>query len=145
LDPTSEDGRLTLLSYVWADQSGRLQMLRNALAVASRLPVRVEAAPAADWLAARLADTRERVATVVYHSIVMQYLEAAEKERLREVFAEAGARASSTAPLARLTLEPGGEEAHLRLTTWPGGAERLLATSGYHGRPVRWLWPGGSP
>jgi hypothetical protein len=128
---------------VWADHSGRLRLLQDALAVASRLPVRVEAAPAADWLAARLADTRGRGATVVYHSIVMQYLDAAEKERLREVFA--GARASKSAPLARLALEPGGEEAHLTLTTWPGGAERLLATSGYHGRPVRWLWPGRSP
>ena len=145
LDPASEDGRLTLPSNGLAHQSRGLWMLREALAVASRLPVRVEAAPAADWLAARLADTRGRCATVVYHSIVMQYLEAAEKDRLRDVFAEAGARASRTAPLARLALEPGGEEADLTLTTWPGGAERLLATSGYHGRPVRWLWPGRSP
>lgn len=141
LDPGSEEGRLTLLSYVWADQRGRLRLLRDALAVASRYPVRVEAAPAADWLAARLADTSTGAATVVYHSIVMQYLDAAEKERLGEVFAEAGTRASRTAPLARLTLEPGGEEAELRLTTWPGGDERPLATSGYHGRPVRWRWP----
>ena len=130
---------------MWADQGGRLRLLRDALAVAPLVPVQVEAAPAADWLAARLADTRGRGATVVYHSIVMQYLDAAEKERLLDVFAEAGARASRTAPLARLALEPGGEEAHLRLTTWPGGAERLLATSGYHGRLIRWLWPGRSP
>jgi hypothetical protein len=141
LDPTSEEGLLTLLSYVWADQRGRLRLLRDALVVASRLPVGVEAAPAADWLAARLADKRGGRATVVYHSIVMQYLDVAENERLGEVFAEAGSRASRTAPLARLALEPGGEEAELRLTTWPGGEERLLATSGYHGRPVRWRWP----
>jgi hypothetical protein len=138
LDPISEEGRLTLLSYVWADQRGRLQLLRDALAVASGFPVRVEAAAAADWLAARLAIAGEGTANVVYHSIVMQYLDAAERERLDEVFAEAGARSSRTAPLARLALEPGGEEAELRLTTWPGGEERLLATSGYHGRPVRW-------
>ena len=141
LDPTSEEGRLTLLSYVWADQRGRLRLLRDALAVAAGFPVRVEAAPAADWLAARLADTSAGTATVVYHSIVMQYLDAAEKERLREVFAEAGSRATRTAPLTRLALEPGGEEAELRLTTWPGGGERFLATSGYHGRPVRWRRP----
>ena len=141
LDPTSEDGRLTLLSYVWADQRGRLRLLQDALAAASRHPVQVEAAPAADWLAAQLADTSTGKATVVYHSIVMQYLDTAEKERLGQVFAEAGTRASSTAPLARLALEPGGKEAELRLITWPGGEERLLASSGYHGRPVRWQWP----
>lgn len=80
------------------------------------------------------------MATVVFHSIVMQYLDVDEKERLRGIFEEAGARASQTAPLARLALEPGGEVAELRLTTWPGGEERLLATSGYHGRPIHWLW-----
>ena len=138
LDPTGEEGRLTLLSYVWADQRWRLQLLRDALAAAPGLPVRVEAAAAAAWLAARLANAREGIATVVYHSIVMQYLDAAERERLDEIFTEAGARASQTAPLARLALEPGGEEAELVLTTWPGGEECLLATAGYHGRPVRW-------
>lgn len=141
LDPGSEEGRLTLLSYVWADQRERLRLLEAALAVASRLPVRVEAASAADWLAARLAHPREGRATVVFHSIVTQYLDAAEREKLLRVFQKAGARASRTAPLAHLALEPGGDEASLRLTTWPGGAERLVAASGYHGRPVRWLWP----
>jgi hypothetical protein len=140
LDPADGESRTTLLSYVWADQRRRLQLLREALSAATRLPVRVEASPAADWLAARLADTRRDMATVVFHSIVMQYLDADEKERLRGVFEEAGSRANQTAPLARLALEPGGEVAELRLTTWPGGAERLLATSGYHGRPSRWLW-----
>ena len=139
LDPASEADRLTLLSYVWADQRGRRRLLEKALAVASRLPIRVEAVPAADWLTARLARPREGRATVVFHSITMQYLDVPEKERLRGIFEEAGARASRIAPLGRLALEPGGDKAELRLTTWPGGAERLLATSGYHGRPVRWL------
>lgn len=49
LDPTDEEGRMTLLSYVWADQRGRLRLLREALAAAARLPVRLEEAPAADW------------------------------------------------------------------------------------------------
>jgi hypothetical protein len=53
--------------------------------------------------------------------------------------AVAGARATDSAPLARLALEPGGELAHLRLTLWPGGEERLLAEAGYHGDPVRWV------
>jgi hypothetical protein len=139
LDPAAEGDRLTLLSYVWADQLGRLRLLQDALVAAARLPVRVEAAQAADWLAAQLSDTRTGIATVIFHSIVMQYLDTGERERLGGVFEEAGLRAGRTAPLARLALEPGGEMAELRLTTWPGSEERLLATSGYHGRPVRWL------
>ena len=141
LDPGSEEGRLRLLSYVWADQRERLRLLEAALEVASQATVRVAAASAADWLATQLTRLHEGRSTVVFHSILMQYLDVAEKERLRGVFEEAGARASRTAPLARLALEPGSDEAELRLTTWPGGTERLLATSGYHGRPVRWVGP----
>jgi hypothetical protein len=141
LDPSSEEGRLTLLSYVWADQRERLRLLESALAVARRTPVSVEAGSAADWLAPRLTRPHEGTATVVFQSIVAQYLDVAEKERLRRVLYEAGARASRTAPLAHLALEPNGDQAALMLTTWPSGAERLVATSGYHGRPVHWLWP----
>jgi len=36
-------------------------------------------------------------------------------------------------------MEPGGEQAEVRLTLWPGGSERLIASAGFHGRPVRWL------
>jgi hypothetical protein len=52
----------------------------------------------------------------------------------------AGARATRDAPLARLSMEPGeAGRAHVRLVTWPGGEDRLVATAGYHGRPVDWL------
>lgn len=133
-----EDGQLTLRSYLWADQLERLRVLNGALALAPRLPVRIERSGAADWLGRRLAAPAEGVCTVVFHSIVMQYVEPAERERITEVIAAAGARATPDAPLARLALEPGGELADLRVTVWPGGEERLLGQAGYHGEPVRW-------
>jgi hypothetical protein len=53
---------------------------------------------------------------------------------------EAGERASGSAPFAWLRMEAGpGLLTEVRLTQWPGGRERLLATAGYHGEPVRWL------
>ena len=75
-------------------------------------------------------------ATVVYHSIVMQYLSDDEREAFERAVAEAGARASDDAPLAWLRMEPDGERAAIRITTWPGGEERRLARAGYHGTPV---------
>jgi hypothetical protein len=39
VDPTTEDGRLTLLSYLWADQIARVRLLRAALEVAAEVPV----------------------------------------------------------------------------------------------------------
>jgi hypothetical protein len=70
------------------------------------------------------------VATVVFHSIVMQYLPETERER----FERAVAQASGT--VAWLRMEPAGDMTELRLTL--AGEERLLARAGYHGDPVEW-------
>ena len=139
LDPSSPDGQLTLLSYLWADQRERIALLRGALEVARRVPAAVDASGAPAWLAARLTAPAPGVASIVFHSIVMQYLSTADRRRVASLLAEAGGRATGRAPLAWLRMEPGGEQAEVRLTLWPGGSERLIASAGFHGRPVRWL------
>jgi hypothetical protein len=116
------------------------------------VPAQVDRADAPDWLAARLAEPVPGVATVVYHSIVLQYLGRERRQRLVEILTEAGKRASARAPLAWLGMEPGREQreawarfapaaggTEVRLTAWPGGHERLLARASPHGRPVGWL------
>ncbi len=139
-DPLCDDGRLTLQSYVWPDQAERWGLLRGALAIAARVPVTVERAHAVQWLGRELARDARGTARVVFHSVVLQYLTRDERDRLRATIADAGARASSDAPLAWLRLEPPGKQLlfELRLTLWPGGEERLLALAGPHGRPVEW-------
>lgn len=138
LDATTAEGRLTLRSYVWPDQLDRLARLEAAIDVACRVPAVVDRADAAEWVAERLAVATPRVATVVVHSIVLQYLSHGTRERFRNAVKGAGAAATAAAPLAWLRMEPGGERAEVRLTTWPGGEERLVATAGYHGRPIWW-------
>jgi hypothetical protein len=138
VDPATEDGRLTLMSYLWPDQPERRARLEGAIALACRAPIAVERAPAADWLAARLDAVAPGVATVVYHSMVRQYLSSAERARLNAILADAGAKATAAAPLARLAFEPAGPLAEVRLTSWPGGRERVVAAAGYHGQPLRW-------
>lgn len=69
--------------------------------------------------------------------------EEAERARAEAVLAEAGARASAAAPLARLAMEPDPPQEpaapmRVRLTTWPGGVTRELGVAGPHGPPVRW-------
>jgi hypothetical protein len=141
LDPTSDEGRLTLVSYVWPDQAERLARLEGAIALARRVPATVDRAPAAAWVAARLAAPAPGRATVVYHSIVMQYLTPDERAEVEAALAAAGTRATADAPLARLAMEPKDELADVRLTIWPGGEERLVARAGYHGAPVQWRGP----
>jgi hypothetical protein len=139
LDPTSEKDRLTLLSFVWCDQAWRVRRLRAAFEVAAQVPASVDRANAPEWLEQRLGEESTGVATVVFHSIFMQYLAEADKERTLEVLHEAGASVTAKAPLAWLRMEPAGDHADLHLTVWPGGEERLLAHSGFHGANVRWV------
>ncbi|MGD9736853.1 MAG: DUF2332 domain-containing protein [Solirubrobacterales bacterium] len=139
VDASTEEGRRTLLAYVWADQRRRVERLTAALEVAAAHPVRVDEAPAAAWAAERLAEPAEGVATVVFHSVLLWYLPEDERAALLATIATAGERASAVAPLAWLRLEGPGELAELRLTTWPGGEERLLGRAGYHGDPVELL------
>lgn len=145
LDPGSADDRLTLRSCIWADQVERLRQLEAALEVGRALPVEIDRADAVEWLAAKLAEPAAGAATVVYHSVVWQYLGDERRKALRSLIDDTGARASVNAPLAWLRMEPPAnpEEqplAELRLSLWPGGAgDELLALTGYHGRPVHWL------
>ncbi len=153
IDPTSEDGRRTLRSYLWPDMTDRLARLDAALDVAARIPAPIDAADVGDWLGRRLAEPVPGVATVVYHSIVWQYLPKDSRDHMRAALRVAGASASAEAPVAWLRLEPSGPVADLRLTYWPGGdggdgadaPDEVLATSKYHGVPVYWGTRGGRP
>jgi hypothetical protein len=142
LDATTAAGERTLLSFVWPDQVDRIARLRAALTVARAWPVPIDAGDAARWLARVLpARPPAGATTVVYHSIVWQYLPPESAAGVRAALVTAGARATPEAPLAWLRMEPAGPTADLRLTTWPGGAEEVLGLVGYHGRPVQWDEP----
>ncbi|HWP32903.1 MAG TPA: DUF2332 domain-containing protein [Solirubrobacterales bacterium] len=139
IDPATEEGRLTLLTYIWPDQKERIVRMRSALAVADEVPVTLDREPAAAWAQRMLAERVPGQATVIYHSIVSQYLSEGERAELFETIRDAGARATADAPLAWLHMEPGDDRADVHLTLWPGGEDRHLARAGYHGTPVRLL------
>jgi hypothetical protein len=141
IDATTEEGRLTLLSYVWPDQIHRLRLLRAALEVAAGVPVKLDRADAVVWTGEHWRP-RPGAATVLYHSIVMQYLPDDRRAAFKHlVRSRGGAEGTAEAPLAWLRFEPVGDEAAVRLTVWPGGVDHTLAWSGFHGQNVRWLGP----
>jgi hypothetical protein len=139
VDPESEAGKLTLLSFVWADQPYRLAALRGALEVAHKVQAPVEKTDAGPWLDRQLSSVEPGAATVVFHSIVAQYMSESSHTQLVNVLRRAGDAATKAAPLAWLRMEPGGDQADVRLTTWPGRKERILATASFHGRDIHWL------
>jgi hypothetical protein len=136
IDATTPEGRLALLSFVWPDQPERIARMEAALEVASEEPVALERETASTWTQRTLAGPAPGQATVLYHSIVSQYLGDEERAALFDGIREAGERASADAPLAWLRMEPADDRANLELTLWPGGEDRLLARVGYHGTPV---------
>lgn len=150
LDPVDvgePDGVLHLSSFVWPDQPERLQRLREAIDLARLDPVTVRRAEGADWLEHKLARPRPGVLTVVWHSVVWQYIPAAERARGQQVLAAAAARATPAAPLALLVYEsrqtprgqPGGPyRFDLLLRLWPAGLTLCLGHGAGHGIPFTW-------
>lgn len=140
LDPTSTADRLTLTSYVWADQVHRFERLRAALQVAAQHPPVVERSGAAAFLERELATPRPGVVTVVWHSVVRQYVAPAERAAMDELLEQAGRSATREAPLAHVDLEPEKGEPRflLGLRSRPGGRRRVLAECQGHGPPVVW-------
>ena len=124
IDPTSDDGALTLRSLIWADQPARMALLDGAIEVASRWRVEVERANAADFLERELSTAPGDVATVVFHSIFMLYVAEADRVRIESAIARA--------QVFELAFEPAEPRFEIRLNG------QLLGTSLPHGTGVRW-------
>jgi len=141
IDPSTAEGRLTLLASVWADQVARVGRLRGALEIAARVPVEIETASVSAWLPRHLERKTPGRATVVYHSIVQEYFDEATAASFQACLAQAGEEASVEAPVFWLRLEPVREDDALKyavsLKQWPGSFDRIVAWSGPHGHPVR--------
>ena len=142
LDATGRDGELTLLSYVWPDQPERLDRLRGAISIARRVPAPLHRRDALDAVAGL--GVAAGALTVLWHSIMWQYLSADDQAAVRAGIDALGAQARTDAPLAHLTLEPQRRnpdapvEFAVRARCWPGGDDTLLAVCSPHGPPVVW-------
>lgn len=132
IDPTSDEGALTLRSFVWADQLGRLAMLDGAIQIANGMPVEVVRLDAAEFVERELAKPVRGVATVVYHSVFMQYVTEASRARILAAIENASLKATRKSPVYYLRMEPGEATFEVRLD------DELLGTSGAHGTAVHW-------
>lgn len=143
IDVTSTEGRLALTAYVWPDQTVRLERLRGAFAVADRVPAEVRRQDAVSFVDG--VELAEGHLTVLFHSVMWQYLPAADQEAVSARIEQLGAAASAGRPFAHLRLEPlrrTPEAEHdflVALTSWPGdGERRILGDAHPHGVPATW-------
>src|SRR5258708_3450078 len=106
IDLHDPEQRLRLRGYVWADQRARLARLDGAIDLALAAGIRVDQADAGDWLAQHLVRDATGVVTVIYHSVMWQYMPEQTQRRLTDLIEQAGHRADDGAPLAWLRFEP---------------------------------------
>ncbi len=141
LDPVSDRARI--LSYIWADQTDRIERTRIALRIAASVKAPIERGDAAEWLGQRLTRVWPGAVHLVFHTVAWQYFPAQTRDRCTASLAQAGSRATKDAPVAHLSYEadatPGS--AAVRLTLWPGGETVTLGRADFHGRSVRWTAP----
>jgi hypothetical protein len=149
VEPTTEDGRLTLMSYVWPDDRGRMERLRRALDVAAETPAEVRRVGAADLL--RGLDLEDGTVTVLWHSVMWQYLPAGERAEVTTERDRLVAAAGPERLFAHVSFEPpqvarGGPQDPLAFEVWLRWAtgdgrleEELVGLAPPHGVPVQWL------
>lgn len=139
IDITDDTEQLRLLSFIWPDQRERFERTRAAIEIAKAHPPLIDKGSADTWVSAQLARERHK-ATVVFHSIVWQYLGRDVQHGLRTALSNAGQSATLDNPLLWVRMEPAGPVADIRATLWNGGepTEYLLAEISYHGRDMSW-------
>jgi hypothetical protein len=138
IDAGTEDGRLSLRSFVWADQLERFERLNRAIAAASRVPLAVEACDMLEWIPRTFVPERGR-ATVLVHTVVAEHLPATVRDALEATIRACANDATASAPLAWLRLEASDTAYETRLTLWPGGHETLVARSDGHAQSIEWI------
>ena len=141
LSASSSADRERLLSFVWADQPVRSKRLQEALKIAALRPPHVDQGHAVTWLAERLAEPHPiGHCRAVVHSMVVQYFDDAERQRLSDLMTEAGEQASADCPLIWIQFEwtLDRRSVELRLTSWPTGETVVLATGHPYGDWLAW-------
>jgi hypothetical protein len=142
VDVATTEGRLRLTSYVWPDQLARLERLRRAFEVAGSVPAEVRPLDAVSFV--RDVALREGTVTVLWHSVMWQYLPAEDRATVTALVEELGAAATPEAPFAHLYAEPArrapgaDHEFLVELQQWPGGERRVIGTTVGHGLPTTW-------
>ena len=142
IDVTNTAEETRLLSFVWPDQKLRLERIRAAIEIAKEHKPVVDNESADTWIERKLRTRKERP-TVVFHSIVWQYMGPDVQRRFRIALEDASISATPEKPLIWARMEPAGKVADVRVTMWRGNEpeEFLLAEIGYHGQDMNWLLP----
>jgi hypothetical protein len=138
LDVTRTDDALLLKSFVWADQTTRLERLDRAVETLRADPPELEQGNVVERLPQLLAERQLGALTVVFQTAVRGYLSRESWKEILTALDEAGRQF----PLALVSVSQPARGEHrfwgLWLRLWPDGEKRLLAHGGFHGQWLEW-------
>jgi hypothetical protein len=137
VDVTSDDGARLLKSFVWPDQTWRLELLDRAIEAVRADPPELVRGDVVEELPRLLARRRHDALTLVYQTAVLGYLAA---EGVKAVYAALD-EAAGAGPLAYVGTHQPAPDVHthygLWLRVWPAERE-LVAEADFHGAWIDW-------
>ncbi|MCI9889300.1 DUF2332 domain-containing protein [Micrococcales bacterium 31B] len=152
VDLTTEAGQQHLMSFIWPDHVLRQGRLRCALDIARVMPVEIHRESAIDFV--NRLELTEGELTVLWHSVMWQYVTPAEQQQVQKRIEELGAQATQSKPFTHISFEPAphledrAASQVLVVRVWPSvrvgnmkmpaGVPQLLAKGTSHGIPVQW-------
>lgn len=141
IDIESEPAILRALSYIWPDQPERSANFRAAVTLARAMGIKVDRQDAAHWVPRQLEDRPEGVCTVIYHSVMWQYMPEATQNAISAAIEDKGRSSDTARPLAWLCFEPSEEyfPMHVAVRLWPGDTKHIFARCHPHGASLEWF------
>ncbi len=136
IDVTSERGARLLRSFVWADQTSRLERIDRAIEIARRDPPQVMEGDYVEALPSLLRNRRDGAQLVVFQTASTMYLDRGHDERIREAFRDA----AREEPLVFVTAgrAPEDDGFSLEVVRYPDGRAQRLAVFDFHGEWLDW-------
>ncbi len=144
LDVTDDDATAWLETLVWPENADRRAVLRHAVEVARTDPPHLVAGDLLDELPALVAEAAPHGEVVVFHTAVIMYLSAADRERfdamMRGLVADGVCRwVSNEDPRVLPSVLDGAPPLPDEPTMVLGIDGRAVAWAHHHGRSLAWL------
>jgi hypothetical protein len=140
VDATTDDGARLLRSFVWPDQEWRLRQLDDAIVALRADPPELRRGDVVEVLPELLAARRADALTIVWQTLVLEYLPRERRVRVHEALERAGESGGLAFVQASIPRDDRTYQL-LEAQLWPGGVREVLAHADFHGAWLDWRAP----
>jgi hypothetical protein len=139
IDVTTDDGSRLLRSFVWADQTDRLERLDRAITDLREDPPTLIRGDFVELLPGVLGRRRADALTVVFETATLAYVSPEGRAAVRGALASAGRDGALAFVSTGRPLDPAVEAYGLYVTLWPSGDREEVAVLDYHAAWLDWI------